>query len=103
MTTATINQTVEAIIRNGNEYKVRYAVTEAKEVQYTHPVYTGNLKTSGAVAKSATLKKLSVDVKIVTREVTEIVTEAIAQALFNSGEFRLQKDNREKWVAWAVA
>ena len=99
MTTTVISKTPEAIIRVDDTYKVRYLITEIVEVTYGMPVYTGNLKANGTVAKSQTLKALHTKGQPRTRDIMEVVTKETAKALSERYEYNRQ-DTANGWILW---
>lgn len=103
MTTATlINKTVDAVIRDGDTFKVRYQIVTAVENQYAHPVYTGNLKANGTIAKSRTLKHLATVAQQRVSDAIEEVSKDVAEMIYNSGKFTQPQRNSNGWVVYAI-
>jgi hypothetical protein len=97
----TISKKVVAIVKTNGVYEIRYEVTELVENTYALAAYTGNLKANGTVAKSRTVKKLYNDVKQRTSDVYEVVSGAVAQAIYKSGTFGKPQHTDAGWVVWA--
>lgn len=100
--TTVINQQLELIKRDGDNYFIRNAVTAVTETTYAYPVYTGNLTPGGTVSRSQTLKKLNTVAKVVASDDMQQITEAMAQKImsqYGHDSFNIQR-NSTGWVAW---
>ena len=72
-------QNLEAIEFDGNEYKLHFRKSEKVATQYHTWVGTGNLKASGTIAKSKTLRHLINGTRTVEETAVQVVSKEEAK------------------------